>query len=188
MTRRMGDLLAQRAAEGLIGRTAEMALLQHLRRVYVTVCDLETYAPAAQQLGFRPVPEATTVLDGVQYHSVLLDFGPASVDGWLAGLVAVELGMEDANLLDRHARELVLDGERIRLTELECNVLAYLMQHASRAVSRVELLEHVWGYTYAGSSNVVDVVVRAVRKKLRTRASMIVTLRGRGYRFVAPPP
>jgi serine/threonine protein kinase len=72
-----------------------MELRPKLRRVYLTVVDLPTYAPAAVKLGFSPLTEAAVDLDGMTYHTAMLDFGPSSVDGWLAGLVADELGIEE---------------------------------------------------------------------------------------------
>jgi len=160
-----------------------MALRPNLRRVYLTVCDLPTYAPAALQLGFRPIAKAEVKLDDTTYHAAMLDFGPASVDGWLAGLAAAELGLEEGGILDIDAHELVLEGQRIALTPLEFGVMHYLYQHEGKAVTRISLLEYVWGYTYEGGSNVVDEVVRSLRKKLGERASVVETVRGVGYRF-----
>jgi hypothetical protein len=157
----------------------------HLRRVYLAVQDLPVYAPVAQRLGFRPLVEAEENLGGVLYHTALLDFGPASVDGWLAGLVANELGVAQEGILDVDARELVLDGERVKLTKLEFDVFSYLYRHEGKAVTRAALIEQVWGYKYAGS-NVVDATVRSLRKKLGINASTIETIRGSGYRFHKP--
>jgi hypothetical protein len=56
----------------------------------------------------------------------MLDFGPSSVDGWLARLVAAELGVEEDSLLDCAARELVFNGHRIGLTRLEFGVMEFL--------------------------------------------------------------
>ncbi len=72
-----------------------MELRPLLRRVYLTVVDLPTYAPVAVKLGFNPISEAALDLNGKTYHTAMLDFGPSSVDGWLAGLVADELGIEE---------------------------------------------------------------------------------------------
>ncbi len=72
-----------------------MELRPKLRRVYLTVVDLPTYAPVAVKLGFNPISEAALDLDGRTYHTAMLDFGPSSVDGWLTGLVADELGIEE---------------------------------------------------------------------------------------------
>jgi serine/threonine protein kinase len=72
-----------------------MELRPQLRRVYLTVIDLPTYAPVAVKLGFNPISESALDMDGMTYHTAMLDFGPASVDGWLSGLVADELGVEE---------------------------------------------------------------------------------------------
>jgi hypothetical protein len=160
-----------------------MELRPDLRRVYLTVVDLPTYAPVAVELGFRPLDEAHRVLDESTYHSAVLDLGPSSVDGWLAGLVAAELGIEDGGILDLEAHELVIDDRRIPLTPLEFGVLSLLSQNEGAAVSRIELLEKVWGYEYTGGSNVVDAVVRTLRRKMGEKASLVATVRGVGYRF-----
>jgi class 3 adenylate cyclase len=71
-----------------------MELRPHLRRLYTTVTFLDTYAPIVCPLGFVPVEELSVSLGGVTYHTALLDFGEASVDGWLATLVGAELGVD----------------------------------------------------------------------------------------------
>jgi len=53
---------------------------------------LSTLAPILAPLGFQPLPEANETLSGVLYHTLLLDFGPQSIDGWLRRVVGVELG------------------------------------------------------------------------------------------------
>jgi DNA-binding response OmpR family regulator len=113
----------------------------------------------------------------------MLDFGPSSVDGWLAKLVASELGVDGDGLLDSAARELVLNGRRVSLTKLEFGVMEYLQMHVGQAVPRIAFLENVWEQTYDGGSNVVDVVIRALRKKLGDKASVIETVQGVGYRL-----
>jgi hypothetical protein len=76
-------------------KRAYMELRPKLRRVYLTVVDLATYAAPATQLGFKPFADLGVELDGSFYHTAMLDFGPASVDGWLAWLAADELGLEE---------------------------------------------------------------------------------------------
>jgi len=71
-----------------------MELRPHLRRLYTTVTFLDTYAPIVCPLGFAPLEEVSVTLGGTTYHTALLDFGEASVDGWLATLVGEELGVE----------------------------------------------------------------------------------------------
>jgi DNA-binding response OmpR family regulator len=62
-------------------------------------------------------------------------------------------------------------------------VLSTLASRPGRAVPRVDLLEHVWGSAYDGGSNVVDVVVRGLRKKLGPDGARVETVRGVGYRL-----
>lgn len=156
-----------------------LELRPHLRRVYLTVRDLEPYAAAALSLGFRVLAEAGA--NG--WHSALLDFGPSSVDGWLARLVASELGVEEDSLLDSAARELVVNGRRVGLTRLEFGVMEFLQQRTGEAVPRSALLASVWEQNYDGGGNVVDVVIRSLRKKLGEKASFIQTVHGVGYRL-----
>ena len=81
------------------------------------------------------------------------------------------------------ARELVLDGQRVPLTQLEFGVMRYLLDHQGKAASRIALESEVWGDDYHGGSNVLDVVVRSLRKKLIGQAAMIETVHGTGYRL-----
>jgi hypothetical protein len=113
----------------------------------------------------EPGAAAPEVLDGEGYTSVALDFGPGSVDGWLARLVAGELGLDDRPL-DENAREVTVHGRRVALTRLEFGVLARLDAADGRTVSRADLLREVWGHELGGASNVVDVAVRSLRGKL----------------------
>jgi hypothetical protein len=154
-----------------------------LRRIYCTAVDAATYAPVLQSLRFQILPQAQVELDGQQYHSAMLDFGPGLFSGWLTSLVGLELGIEEEDLLDEGARELVLDGQRIELTPLEFGVMRYLYQQEGEVVTRISLLEDVWGYDYTGGSNVVDARVWSLRKKLGEHADMIETVPGAGYRL-----
>jgi hypothetical protein len=158
-----------------------LELRPELRRIYTTVCDIATFAPIVAPLGFVPLPDAVELGD-VRYHSALLDFGPSSIDGWLAKLVARELLIADDSILDPVERQLVLDGRRVDLTRLEFEVLNYLLQYEGKVVARGSLLRDVWGSPHVGS-NVVDAVVRTLRKKLGERAAAIETVRGVGYRL-----
>jgi hypothetical protein len=161
-----------------------MELRPRLRRVYMTIWDMETYGATAQQLGFRLVPGEQVMFDGRTYYSAVNDFGPNSIDGWLAGLVGIELGEPlEHDLLDHDARELVLNGQRVPLTKLEFGTLHHLHTQPGKAISREELLDAVWGSDYPGGSNVVDVIVRSLRKKLGERSAVIETVWGVGYRY-----
>jgi DNA-binding response OmpR family regulator len=113
----------------------------------------------------------------------MLDFGPGSVDGWICNLLATELGIVEDQLLDPGARELILADERIPLTPLEFSLVSLLESRSGEAVSRSEILREVWGHSYEGGSNVVDAVVRGLRKKCGEAANMFETVRGVGYRL-----
>jgi transcriptional regulator len=173
---------AVQAACWLDMKRTYLALRPALRRVYLVVADLEPYAAVAGRLGFVPLADVAD-LGGKPYASAVLDFGPGSVDGWLARLVADELGIEPAIGLDTRAGEARIDGRRIRLTKREFGVLERLRREPGRVVTRPTLLRDVWGYEYAGGSNVVDSAVRSLRAKLGSRAAAVETVRGRGYRL-----
>lgn len=84
--------------------------------------------------------------------------------------------------LDLRARTADRDGSRIDLTAREFNMLETFMRHEGQVLSREQLLSHVWGYDYDPGSNVVDVYVGYLRRKLPEGS--IETARGMGYRFV----
>ena len=79
--------------------------------------------------------------------------------------------------------EVTYGGETITLTKKEFDLLAYLMKHKNQAVSRETLLNEVWDYDYMGSSNMVDVYIRYLRKKVDDpfEKKLIRTIRGAGY-------
>jgi hypothetical protein len=165
-----------------------MELRPQLRRIYVPALNDTAYDTFMEQVGFRELPEARFVIDGLLHATVMLDFGPGSVDGWLTELVGAQLAAHEPEVLqlDRDAHELVVDGKRVGLTQLECAVLQFLMERADKAVPRGDLLEDVWGYSYEGGSNVVDVVIGGLRKKLGAYATTIETVTKVGYRFRRP--
>ncbi|MDN3517596.1 winged helix-turn-helix domain-containing protein [Aquisalimonas lutea] len=172
------------AAAWLDLKRTYMEMRPALSRVYLTVTDLAPYAAIAAELGFQVHPELAVTMDGHTYHTAVLEFGADSVDGWLATLAARELGLAPpADILDRDARELVLDEGRVPLTPLEYGVLVHLQDQAGRAVSRQTLLHDVWGSTYTGWSNKVDAVVAALRRKMGRHADCIETVTGVGYRY-----
>jgi transcriptional regulator len=172
------------AAAWLDMKQRYMELRPNLRRLYTIIRHASNYEPmVASPLGFELLPGDPPELDGVAYHPLLLDFGPSSVDGWLSRLVAAELQVEDDSILDVVQHQLVLDGRRVDLTKLEFEVISYLHQHKGTVVERADLLRDVWGYDYAGGSNVIEANVRSLRRKLGDHATAIETVRGLGYRF-----
>src|SRR5262249_55198346 len=116
--------------------------------------------------------------------TLVLDFGSRGVLGWLAGLVDAQF---EAPLIDESTRALALDGRRVPLTKLEFGVIRYLHNRQEKVVSREDLVRDVWGQSFVGS-NVVDVVVKSLRKKLGARSGMIETVTGHGYRLSGARP
>jgi two-component system OmpR family response regulator len=91
-------------------------------------------------------------------------------------------------LLDPARHEVRAGDAVIDLTAREFALLEYLMRRAGEVVTRSDMLDHVWDYAYDGLSNVVDVYIGYLRKKLRTVGldAMLRTIRGVGYRLDAP--
>jgi hypothetical protein len=157
-------------------------LRPHLGRLYLGVRDPRPFLDALRTLGFRPFDEPIEV-GGEPFHLAALDFGPDSVDGWLNRIAAAELGESDQPFLDERDRSVDLGGVRIQLSPLEFGVLNTLAAHPAAPVSRADLLREVWGTSYDGGSNTVDVVIRSLRRKLGAVADRIETVRGVGYRL-----
>ena len=165
-------------------KASYVAMRASLRRIYCPAVNAGIYGPVLTQLRFRLLPECNVMLDGRCYHTAMLDFGPELFNGWLASLVGQELGvMASDELLDVEARELVLNGKRVGLTSLEFELIHYLYQRPGQVVTRNKLIADVWRYQHDNGSNLVDVRIRALRKKLGEYATLIETVPGAGYRF-----
>lgn len=90
-------------------------------------------------------------------------------------------------LIKRAVREVYFDGQLVKLTLKEFELLWYLCMNRTRVITREELLDHVWGYEYAGETRTLDMHVRTLRQKLGEEgASYVTTVRGVGYRLVEP--
>ena len=81
--------------------------------------------------------------------------------------------------LDLRTRRAVVGGASIELSAREFTMLEVFLRHAGQVLSREQLLSHVWGYDYDPGSNVVDVYVGYLRKKLGK--NRVATVRGMGY-------
>ncbi len=86
--------------------------------------------------------------------------------------------------LDTRTNAVAVDGRPIALTAHEYRVLAYLMHHQGRAVSRTELTEHIYAQDFDRDSNTIEVFVARLRRKLGVEC--IQTVRGFGYQLDAP--
>lgn len=92
-------------------------------------------------------------------------------------------------LIDAGRHEARLGAVMLELTALEFELLFTLARHDGQVLSREQLLEQVWGYTYHGDLRVVDAAIKRLRRKLRQAApegSVIETVRGVGYRLTGP--
>jgi two-component system OmpR family response regulator len=86
--------------------------------------------------------------------------------------------------LDTRSGRVTVDGGPVKLTSHEYRLLAYLMHHQGRVVSRTELVEHLYQQDFDRDSNTIEVFVGRVRKKLG--ADILQTVRGLGYLAIAP--
>jgi len=86
-------------------------------------------------------------------------------------------------LLNRKTREVFRGDRFIRLTAKEFDLLEYLMDHYFQVLTRAQILENVWGYDYLGSSNIIEVYIRYLRRKLEDSGKnrVIQTVRSVGY-------
>jgi hypothetical protein len=135
------------------------------------------------RLGFRPLELLRTGLA----DTMVLEVPGGDMIEWVSALVdAGSHGMTYDDDLDfaRDRREIVVEGRAIELTPLEAQVLGELIDHAPAVVRREDLIERIWRRAFVGS-NVVDTVVRTLRKKLGPRRNCIQTVAKAGYRYVA---
>jgi two-component system, OmpR family, response regulator len=89
--------------------------------------------------------------------------------------------------LDFRTREVDRDGHGVKLTAREFELLAYLMRHPDQVLSRAQILNAVWGYDYDPGTNVLDVYIGYLRRKLADGDgdAPIQTVRSAGYRLVS---
>ena len=88
----------------------------------------------------------------------------------------------DGLTLDLRRRRAERDGRTIDLSPKEFSLLEFLMRNQGRVVTRMQILDHIWGYDYATDSNLVDVYMAYLRRKVDSDGpSLIRTVRGVGY-------
>jgi two-component system, OmpR family, response regulator PhoP len=90
--------------------------------------------------------------------------------------------------LDTTAQTVTVEGKAVDLTSYEYKVLEYLMLHAGELVSKADLTEHIYQQDFDRDSNVLEVFIGRLRRKLDPDGNLkpIETVRGRGYRFAIP--
>lgn len=140
-----------------------------------------------------------TARDAVDDRVTGLDVGaddylikPFAFKELVARLRAVMRRQTDTRTVELRVADLVLntlthmaqrDDRRIELTTKEYNLLEYLMRNPNRVLTRTQIAEHVWNLDFASESNLVDVYVRYLRRKIDDESGqkLIKTIRGSGY-------
>ncbi len=140
-----------------------------------------------------------TALDSVQDRVAGLDLGaddylvkPFDLNELLARIRAVtrKYGIQKTSVysvgdltVDTGARTVTRAGKTINLSAKEYAILEYMIRHKGAVLSRTQLEDHIWNYDYAGGSNVVDVYIAYLRKKIDAgfEKKLIHTIRGAGW-------
>ena len=93
----------------------------------------------------------------------------------------------DAIELDEDTREVFRDGDPVDLTDTEFRLLRYLMLNPRRALTRAQILDHVWNYDFGGDGRILETYVSYLRRKVdRPERPLIHTVRGVGYSLRLP--
>ena len=170
---------------------AKRAYLENPRAVgvFTVVREPASIPQAVTDLGFELEPGLTVSIGQSLIHTAVLMFGPEGPMHWMLDFVGSDLSRESVGSskpqveLDISHRQLATrDGGRFSLTKLEFELMSYLSERPGSVVTRDELLREVWKQPFGGS-NVVDVVVRGLRRKLGGNAWVIGTVKGHGYQF-----
>lgn len=105
-----------------------------------------------------------------------------------AGFTSAVLAFDDL-AIDTHTQQVTLAGERLTLTSFEYNTLLYFAHHPGKVISKAELTDHLYDQDFDRDSNVIEVFVGRLRKKIDPdgQRKPISTLRGQGYRFELQP-
>ena len=85
-------------------------------------------------------------------------------------------------VLNLRSRQVYLDNQLVEVSNTEFNLLEILISHKGQVMTRQQLLDHVWGYSYDPGSNIVDVYIGYLRKKVGKNT--IATVRGIGYQWI----
>jgi two-component system OmpR family response regulator len=151
----------------------------------------EVWAPVLMLTARSDVHDRVTGLDAGADDYLVKPFAVAELHARLRALTRrtaapPEPPLEVGDLvLDPSTQTVTRAGERIELTARERALLGVLMRHVGQVLTRRAILDHVWDFAFDGTSNVVDVHIRALRDKLDRPfgRSSIETVRGLGYRL-----
>lgn len=101
-----------------------------------------------------------------------------------AAVLPSEMRAKDVKL-DTSAKKAYRNGQEIKLTLKEFSLLEYLMRHPNQVLTRDQILGNVWDFAFDSFSNVVDVHITNLRKKINDHGSLVETVHGVGYRLNA---
>ena len=86
-------------------------------------------------------------------------------------------------VIDKAAHQVTVDGQPIELSAKEFELLTYFLENSGRALSREQILNHVWNYDYYGDARTIDTHVKKLRSKMGEKGDLIKTVWGLGYKF-----
>ena len=86
-------------------------------------------------------------------------------------------------VMDKAAHRVIIDGEEVELSYKEFELLAYFIENKGIALSREQILNHVWNYDYFGDARTIDTHVKKLRSKMGTKGEYIKTIWGMGYKL-----
>lgn len=85
--------------------------------------------------------------------------------------------------VDYRAHTVLIEGEEVKLTPKEYDLLCYFIKNSNIALSREQLLSKIWGYDFFGDDRTIDTHIKMLRNNLGKYRDLIVTVRGMGYKF-----
>ena len=168
-------------------------LVLNLKRAGYEVIEAETGEEALEKYRANTdisVAILDVMLPGIDGYEVCRAM---RAEGYQAGVIMLTARTQEADkvngLMDGaddylRAREVLKNGRKIELTQIEYGLLKAFMENIGKALSRDELLEMVWGHHYVGELKIVDVNIRRLRIKIEddpAEPHHIVTVRGYGY-------
>ena len=152
-----------------------MELRPGLRRIYTAVIDWEAFEPILSPLGFAPLEKFKVNISGITYYTLMNDFGPSSIDGWLAGLIGAELGVVSVDAQGaKPSKEKAMTHDRKLLTVLFTDIVASTQK-------AVELGDRRW-------RDLLDNHHKLVRQKLEKFEGHEVDTAGDGFFAVFDKP
>jgi two-component system OmpR family response regulator len=151
----------------------------------------KVWSPVLMLTGRDSVHDRVAGLDAGADDYLVKPFDPAELLARLRAITRREVSERPVTLqvgdltLDPGTREVWRADTRVELSPKEFSLLEQLMRNPGQVLSRTHLLEHVWDFAYAGTSNVIDVYVRYLRDKVDRPfgRQSIETVRGAGYRL-----